>query len=107
MFQYPFQPQYVPYGQFQPKPEIPSYQEVDGPESLQSIQLPPNTRAVWFQSGDMDRFYTVQTDAVGSKQIRAYDFAPARAQEAPEYLTRREFEEWRERHEHPVQEQQP
>ena len=75
---------------------------VNGPESASAYQMPPNSRQILMDK-NIARFYLVETDATGMKTMKAYDFEEAREPSQPEYLTRREFEEWRASYEPTVQ----
>lgn len=97
---YQFQQAYQPYQPYQ-QPE-PAFVEIDGRDSIPLLQIPPNQRRVYFDKR-MERFYTVETDAVGAKSVQAYDFVPAREEET-EYVTKKDFDEWRESLEQLIQE---
>lgn len=79
----------------------PTYQEVEGPDSIQMLRIPPNSKHVYFDRR-LDRFYSVSTDAVGAKFVEAYDFAPAQEPKQPEYLTVEAFDEWRSKYEQSI-----
>lgn len=98
---YQFQQLYQPYQPYQQQPEA-AFAEVDGRESINMLQIPPNQRRVYFDRGK-DRFYTVETDAAGVKSVQSYDFAPA-DESSEQYVTKRDFDEWSERIEQLVQE---
>ena len=104
---YPYQPtlqnQFAnqfesPYRQ-QSKMDI---QMVNGPESASAYQMPPNSRQILMDK-NIARFYLVETDATGMKSMKAYDFMEAKEESRPEYLTKREFEKWRESYESAIQ----
>ena len=104
---YPYQPtlqsQFAnqfesPYRQ-QSKMDI---QMVNGPESASAYQMPPNSRQILMDK-NIARFYLVETDATGMKSMKAYDFMEAKEESQPEYLTKREFEKWRESYESAIQ----
>ena len=97
---YQFQQFYQPYQPYQQQPEA-AFAEVDGRESINMLQIPPNQRRVYFDR-NMERFYTVETDAAGMKSVRAYDFAPA-DESSEQYVTVKDFDEWRESIEQLVQ----
>ena len=65
---YQFQQAYQPYQPYQ-QPE-PAFVEIDGRDSIPLLQVPPNQRRVYFDKR-MERFYTVETDAVGAKSVQA------------------------------------
>lgn len=96
-----------PFGGYQyqqPMLQQGAYQEVEGPESIQMLRLPPNCKAVFFDK-HRDRFYAVSTDAAGTKAVDAYDFAKAQEPRQPEYLTVDAFNAWRSQYEQPIQQQ--
>ena len=97
---YPYQPQpQMGFGFSQQRLDL---QMVNGPESAMAYQMPPNSRQVLMDK-NMARFYLVETDATGMKSMKAYDFAEAEEEPRAEYLTRREFEEWRASYESAIQ----
>lgn len=101
MFGNPYQ-QYQPQG-YQPfGTQLPTFQEVEGPDSIQMLRIPPNSKHVYFDRR-LDRFYTVSTDAAGAKFVEAYDFALAQEPKQPQYLTLDEFNAWRSQYEQLVQ----
>lgn len=80
-------------GQMQPMPN--ELQFVNGIESAQMYQMPPNSKQILMDS-NRARFYLKETDASGMAKVTAYDFAEAK-DDAPlnDYVTRSEFEELR------------
>ena len=96
-----------PYQQYQPQGyqpfamQGPTFQEIEGPDSIQMLRIPPNSKHVYFDRR-LDRFYSVSTDAAGAKFVEAYDFTPAQEPKAPEYLTVDAFNQWRSQYEQPV-----
>ena len=100
MFGNPYQ-QYQPQG-YQPfAMQGPTFQEIEGPDSIQMLRIPPNSKHVYFDRR-LDRFYSVSTDAAGAKFVEAYDFVPAQDPKQPEYLTVDAFNAWRSQYEQPV-----
>lgn len=99
MFGNQFQGGYQPYQPFQA--QMPIFQEVEGPDSIRMLRIPPNSKHVYFDRR-LDRFYTVSTDAAGAQFIEAYDFAPAQEPKQPEYLTVDAFNAWRSQYEQPI-----
>lgn len=93
---------YNPMG-FQP---LPAYQpqqqggyeaqflEVDGKASISNLVMPPNQRRVYFDR-NMDRFYSVSTDALGTKTVSEYEFRQVVEKPAQEFVTVDAFNEWR------------
>lgn len=91
-------PQTWPNQQFnnpQPQSEL---QFVNGRESADMYQMPPNSKAILMDSG-MARFYLKETDASGMARVTAYDFTPASDAPTEQYVTRAEFDEWRAKYE--------
>lgn len=78
-------------GQMQPD----GLQFVNGIESAQMFQMPPNSKQILMDS-NRARFYLKETDASGMAKVTAYDFTEAH-DDAPtnEYVTRQEFESLR------------
>lgn len=81
-----------------PAPQPSDILVVNGRESADAFAMPPNSRAILMDS-TLARFYLKETDAAGMARVTAYDFAPASDAPAEEYVTRREFEEWKAAHE--------
>lgn len=82
--------------QMQPPSEL---QFVNGIESAQMYQMPPNSKQILMDS-NRARFYLKETDASGMAKVTAYDFAEAH-DDAPkaDYVTRAEFDELRGKYE--------
>lgn len=98
------QPQAPAQTYYQPMAPIPQQQtapgliQVTGLEGAKAYPLPPNSVAALFDA-DRDVMYIKRTDAGGYPTIAAYTFAPmqeAAPTQQPEYVTRQEFEEWKE-----------
>ena len=70
---------------------------VTGMEGAKAYQMPANSTVALFDGGQ-DIFYVKTTDGAGFPTIRAYAFAPYEpaAQPQQEYVTRAEFERWKE-----------
>lgn len=79
----------------QPQSEL---QFVNGRESADMYQMPPNSKAILMDS-TMARFYLKETDASGMARVTAYDFSPATDAPSEQYVTRAEFDEWRAKYE--------
>ena len=83
---------------FQQGPIIPqqpqSIQYVNGKQSAESYQMPANSSVILMDS-NMSRFYMKQTDASGIATIRAYDFKEAEEEKPVEYVTKQEFEKFK------------
>ncbi len=90
-----FQPSFpMPYQlpQMQQQPQQ-AVQFVNGIESAQMYQLPPNSQQI-LMDRSRARFYMVETDASGQKSVSAYDFQAA--EDAPtEYATVKDLESLR------------
>lgn len=85
-----------PYAQInQPQSEL---QFVNGRESADMYQMPPNSKAILMDS-TMARFYLKETDASGMARVTAYDFTPASDAPTEQYVTREEFDAWRAKYE--------
>lgn len=88
---------------FNPNPYLPSFPMpyqlpqtngllfVNGRESAMQYQLPPNSKQI-LMDRNSPRFYLVETDASGQKQVQAYDFAKA-DELATEYATKADLME--------------
>jgi len=70
-------------------------QYVNGIESARAYQLPPNA-SVLLMDSNIARFYVKQTDASGFSTIKAYDFKEVEDKPQSEYITREEFESFKE-----------
>lgn len=71
---------------------------VTGMDGARAYQMPPNSAVALFDGGQ-DIFYVKTTDGAGFPTIRAYSFAPLQEQaalQAPDYVTRTEFNELKE-----------
>ena len=80
-------PYQLPQMQQQPQQAI---QFVNGIESAQMYQLPPNSQQI-LMDRSRARFYMVETDASGQKSVSAYDFKAA--ENAPtEYATMKDID---------------
>lgn len=99
MFGNPYQ-QFQPMMPFQPPQQQGGYEaqflEVDGKSSISNLVMPPNQRRVYFDR-NMDRFYSVSTDALGAKTVSEYEFRAVVEQPPQQYLTVDAFDEWRDR----------
>lgn len=85
--------------QMQPMQQPNELQFVNGIESAQMYQMPPNSKQILMDS-NRARFYLKETDASGMARVTAYDFAEAK-DDSPQtdYVTRAEFEELRSQYE--------
>lgn len=92
-----------PYAQqFNAQPTQSDLQFVNGRESVDVYPMAPNSKVLLMDS-TMPRFYIKQTDASGMATVTAYDFTAASEKPAEEYVTRKEFDEWKAAHEPVVQ----
>ena len=86
---YPYQTSpYIPQAQTQ------TIQYVNGKQSAESYQMPANSSVILMDS-NMARFYMKQTDASGLATIKAYDFKETEDEKPPEYVTKQEFEKFK------------
>lgn len=74
-------------------------QFVNGRQSAEAYFMPPNSKVILMDQ-DLPRFYLKETDASGMAKITTYDFHEvednsAVVQPNADYLTRKEFEEWK------------
>lgn len=83
--------------QMQPQSEL---QFVNGLESAQMYQMPPNSKQILMDS-NRARFYLKETDASGMARVTAYDFAEAKDEQPQQkdYVTRAEFDDLRSKYE--------
>ena len=103
LYQSPYtQPAQNPYmdrlAQMQPPQPRDGLIRVTGMEGARAYQMPPNSAVALFDGGQ-DVFYVKTTDGAGFPTIRAYSFAPLHEQaalQAPDYVTRTEFNELKE-----------
>jgi len=89
----PYQtPSFVPPMQF-PVPQQPqqSIQYVNGKASAESYQMPANSSVILMDS-EKSRFYIKMTDASGVATVKSYDFKETEAEKPKEYVTKQEFE---------------
>lgn len=70
---------------------------VTGTDGAKAFQMPPNSTAALFDDSQ-DIFFVKSTDGAGFPTIRTFSFAPYEpaAQPQTEYVTRAEFERWKE-----------
>ena len=69
-------------------------QYVNDRASVDSYQLPANSSVILMDS-NMSRFYLKQTDASGVATIKSYDFKETEAEKPTEYVTKAEFEKFK------------
>ena len=97
---YPYQTQFSPQFsqlpnlqlQAAPQMQIPqNIQYVNGKESAETYQMPANSSVILMDS-NTSRFYLKQTDASGTATIKTYDFKESEEDKPVEYVTKTEFE---------------
>lgn len=96
--QAPARSYYTPLAPIPQQQTAPGLIQVTGMEGAKAYPLAPNSEAALFDAG-RDVFYVKRTDAGGYPTIAAYEFKPlqeAVPSASPEYVTRQEFEEWKE-----------
>ena len=94
----PAQYSYTPMAPIPQQQTAPGLIQVTGLEGAKAYPLAPNSEVALFDAG-RDVFYVKRTDAGGYPTIQAYQFAPVQEEantQTPEYVTRQEFEEWKE-----------
>lgn len=94
----PAQYSYTPMAPIPQQQTAPGLIQVTGLEGAKAYPMYPNTEVALFD-GNRDVFYIKRTDAGGYPTIAAYEFKPlqeAAPQPTPEYVTRQEFEAWKE-----------
>lgn len=78
-----------------------SVEYVNGRSSVDLYYLPPNSSVILMDSSE-PKFYLKRTDAAGAAEVRAYTFTEVVESTEPQYITRAEWEAWRQQHEsHP------
>jgi len=90
--------------QFQPTTNL---KFVNGRKEADAYVCYPDSQ-ILLMDKDEDRFYLKVTDSAGRSEVSEYSFQHvAEPIDMDGYLTRREFEEWRSKHEQPVQSTEP
>ena len=97
MYPYPYtNNQVTQYPTFTPmNVNIPEIQYVASAESTDSINVPPNKAAVYFNQ-NKDEFYIISSDASGSRTRNEFTYKAKAKDTKSEYVTRGEFEELKE-----------
>lgn len=97
MYPYPYtNNQVTQYPTFTPmNVNIPEIQYVASPESTDTINVPPNKTAVFFNQGK-DEFYILSTDASGSRVRTDFTYTKKAKDSKSEFVTRGEFDELKE-----------
>ena len=93
MYFNPYQTQFMPQIQMPQQPSQ-SIQYVNDKKSAEAYQMPPNSSAILMDS-NLPRFYMKQTDASGVATIKSYDFKETEAEKPTEYVTKAEFEKFK------------
>ena len=70
-------------------------QYVNGKQSADSYPMNPNSSVILMDS-NMSRFYVKQTDASGMSTVKSYDFTEVEEEKPTEYVTKSEFEKFKE-----------
>lgn len=83
---------------YAPAPQPSDLLMVNGRESVDAFAMPPNSRALLVDS-TRPLIYLKETDAAGMARVETFNVSPASDAPAEEYVTRREFEEWKAQHE--------
>ena len=93
MYPYPYANNSIPqYPKFpQMNTNIPELQYVTSAEGTDSITIPPNKTAVYFNQ-NTDEFYIVSSDASGNRIRNDFTFKPKEKEKPKEYVTREEFD---------------
>ena len=97
MYPYPYtNNQVTQYPTFTPmNVNVPEIQYVASPESADSINVPPNKTAVFFNQNS-DEFYIISSDASGSRVRTDFTYTRKAKDRKSEYVTRGEFDELKE-----------
>lgn len=83
--------------QSQTQPQRAEIVRVTGMDGAKAFLMEPNCSAALFDA-EAPIFYLKVTDGAGFPTIKAYDYTPHQeaAPEKPDYVTRKEFNEWKE-----------
>ena len=73
-----------------------SIQYVNGKQSADGYPMSPNSSVILMDS-NLPRFYLKQTDASGIATVKAYDFKEVKEEKPVEYVTKSEFETFKEK----------
>ena len=68
---------------------------VNGKQSAESYQMPASSSVILMDSNSA-KFYLKQTDASGQATIKTYDFTESEEDKPKEYVTKEEFESFKE-----------
>ena len=93
MYFYPYQS--APFLQQLQQPQQ-GIQYVNGKQGAESYQMAANSSVVLMDS-NLPKFYMKQTDASGIATIRSYDFTESEEDRPVEYVTKKEFESFKEK----------
>lgn len=89
------------------RPQIQGTRFVDGLAGAQACVIPLGSKAILMDSNE-DRFYIKETDLNGVSTVSQYAFTKVEAKpEGGDYVTREEFERWKENYESAIRQQQP
>ena len=92
MYYNPYQTQFMPQIQMPQQPQ--NIQYVKDKQSAEAFQMPPSSSVILMDSNQA-RFYMKQTDASGVATIKSYDFKETEAEKPVEYVTKSEFEKFK------------
>ena len=94
---YPYDPfQVNPFLSQLQQPQTTSIKYVNGRSGVESHQMPPNSSDIFLDSNDK-KFYTKHTDATGAATIKCFDYTESEADKPVEYVTKAEFELFKEK----------
>ena len=93
MYYNPYQPQFIPQIQV-PQQPAQNIQYVKDRQSAEAYQMAANSSVILMDQ-DLPRFYIKQTDASGTATIRSYDFKETETEKPTEYVTKAEFEKFK------------
>lgn len=103
---------YNPYDNFvysnMYRPQIQGARFVDGLAGAQACVIPLGSKAILMDSNE-DKFFIKETDFNGVSTISQYAFTKVedRPESGNNYVTREEFERWKENYESAIRRQQP
>lgn len=103
-----FFPQQNPYQNFQPGPQIQGVKFVNGLPEANNWTIPPGTKALFMDKNE-DKFYLKETDFNNFSTVTEYEFyktSDKPLQNNNDFITREEFERWKEQYESTVQSKQ-
>ena len=93
MYFNPYQTQFMPQLQMAPA-QAQSIQYVKDRQSVDAFQMAANSSVILMDQ-NLPRFYIKQTDASGVATVKSYDFKETEAEKPVEYVTKSEFEKFK------------